>query len=205
MKVKFGKYYKAFNFRALAVGLQYENEQLHQLLSQLTGTTLRESVQLNPSQEEQHLVNESARDIEESVTRTETSTDSVTDRRGKKKCRGKKKKTSTGLEEGTNDEELEAYLKFAMETEKHRRERDSNLEAGDRRNVDVDSEEEHKVNEGNIIVDYERLKKEMSELYGTNALKIHCQETRTELAFTEWRDKHKPVTWPSLPLNIFRN
>ena len=66
----------------------------------------------------------------------------------------------------------------------------------------MDSDEEHKVNESNITVDYERLKEEMSELYGKDALKIHCQETRTELAFTEWRDKHRPVTWPAMPLNM---
>ena len=53
-----------------------------------------------------------------------------------------------------------------------------------------------------FTVDYERLKEEMSELYGKDALKIHCQETRTELAFTEWRDKHRPVTWPAMPLNM---
>ena len=84
---------------------------------------------------------------------------------------------------------------------RHRQQRDSNL--GDSYICDEkNSDEEHKVNESKIMVDYERLMEEMSALYGKDALKIHCQETRTELAFTEWRNKHRPVTWPAMPLNM---
>lgn len=193
------------SLRALAVGLQYENEQLHQLLCQLTGTNLRESVNLNPNQAEQDFVFEKQCVKEESVGETEITTDSSSTRKSKNRTRGKKKRKSQNQvqEEQSDDGELEAYLRFAAETERHRQQRDSNLVSGDHKNGEErDSDEEHKVNESNITVDYERLKEEMSELYGKDALKIHCQETRTELAFTEWRDKHKPVTWPAMPLNI---
>ena len=185
----------------MAVGLQYENEQLHQLLYQLTGTDLRESVSSNPNQAEKYVVPDKPNVKEEKVTETEILAESASSRKGKNRTRAKKKSKfqSQVQEEPSDDGELEAYLRFASETERHREQRDSNLgDNGDER----DSEEEHKVNESKITVDYERLKEEMSELYGKDALKIHCQETRTELAFTEWRDKHRPVTWPAMPLNM---
>ena len=188
-------------FRALAVGLQYENEQLHQLLYQLTGTDLRESVSSNPNQAEKYVVPDSQDVKEEKVAESEILADSANSKKAKNRTRAKKKcKYQCQVqEEPSDDGELEAYLRFASETERHREQRDSNLgDIGDER----DSEEEHKVNESKITVDYERLKEEMSELYGKDALKIHCQETRTELAFTEWRDKHRPVTWPAMPLNM---
>ena len=189
----------------MAVGLQYENEQLHHLLFQLTGTKLREGVNIDPSQAEQDVVPNNQFVKEEKGVKKETDSDSS--KKGKIKARGKKKnKAQNPVQEElepSDDGELEAYLRFASETERHRRERDSHQVNGDQKNSDdMDSDEEHKVNESNITVDYERLKEEMSELYGTDALKIHCQETRTELAFTEWRDKHRPVTWPAMPLNM---
>lgn len=190
-------------WRALAVGLQYENEQLHQLLYQLTGTNLMESVNLNPNQAEQYVVPDNQDVKEEKVDESEILANSASSRKGKNRTRAKKKSKfqSQVQEEPSDDGELEAYLRFASETERHRQQRDSNLGDGDIGD-ERDSDEEHKVNESKITVDYERLKEEMSELYGKDALKIHCQETRTELAFTEWRDKHRPVTWPAMPLNM---
>ena len=170
---------------------------------------MRDSVNLNPNQAEQDVVFDKQCVKEESVGETEILTDSSSTRKSKNKTRGKKKRKSQNQvqEEQSDDGELEAYLRFASETERHRRQRDSNLVSsyhnGDHENgKERDSDEEHKVNESNITVDYEKLKEEMSVLYGKDALKIHCQETRTELAFTEWRDKNKPVTWPAMPLNI---
>ena len=162
---------------------------------------MREGV--DPSHPEQDVFPNNQFVKEETGVRKETN--STSSKRGKNKARGKKNKAQNPVqeEEPSDDGELEAYLRFASETEKHRRERDSNQVNGDKKNCDdMDSDEEHKVNESNITVDYERLKEEMSELYGNDALKIHCQETRTELAFTEWRDKHRPVTWPAMPLNM---
>ena len=166
-------------------------------------------VNLNPNQAEQDVVFDKQCVKEESVGETEILMDSSSTRKSKNKTRGKKKKKSQNQvqEEQSDDGELEAYLRFASETERHRQQRDSNLVSGDHNGDhenrgERDSDEEHKVNESNITVDYEKLKEEMSVLYGKDALKIHCQETRTELAFTEWRDKNKPVTWPAMPLNI---
>ena len=160
---------------------------------------MRESVNSNPTQAEQYVVPGNQNVKEEKDAETEILAESASSRKGKNRTRAKKNYHSQVQEEPSDDGELEAYLRFASETERHRQQRDSNLgDIGDER----DSEEEHKVNESKITVDYERLKEEMSELYGKDALKIHCQETRTELAFTEWRDKHRPVTWPAMPLNM---
>ena len=162
---------------------------------------MRESVSSNPNQAEKYVVPDKPNVKEEKVAESEIHADSASSRKGKNRTRAKKnsKFQSQVQEEPSDDGELEAYLRFASETERHREQRDSNLgDIGDER----DSEEEHKVNESKITVDYERLKEEMSELYGKDALKIHCQETRTELAFTEWRDKHRPVTWPAMPLKM---
>ena len=166
---------------------------------------MREGVNIDPRLAEQDRVPDNQFAKEETEAKKEA--DSVSSKKGKIKARGEKKNKAQNPvqaeEEPSDDGELEAYLRFASETERHRRERDSNLVNGDKKNCDeMDSDEELKVNESNITVDYERLKEEMSELYGKDALKIHCQETRTELAFTEWRDKHRPVTWPAMPLNM---
>ena len=163
---------------------------------------MREGINVNPNGAEQDAIPANQCVKQETVAEAEI----AGAKKGKIKSRGKKKsKTPSKVqeEESSVDGDLEAYLRFASETERHRQERDSKLVNGDRVIGDeLDSDEELKVNESNIAVDYERLKEEMSELYGKDALKIHCQETRTELAFTEWRDKHRPVTWPAMPLNI---
>jgi len=129
------------------------------------------------------------------------------------------------MKSNCNDDtdEYDEYLKFAMETERHRKERDAAAAAasGDNHKNDFapgggDDYEDITEEAANIVVDHERLKKEMSDLFGKDALKVrtyityvlfrniqvHCLETRLELEFTEWRDKHRPVTWPAMPLNM---
>ena len=169
---------------------------------------------------------------EEEIAALSVPTHSEKAKVGKVKQRGKKKSKKSASNEVQlhNDEtdEYDEYLKFAMETERHRKERDAAAAAasGDSHKNDFtpgggDDYEDITEEAANIVVDHERLKKEMSDLFGKDALKVrtyityvaldivlfrniqvHCLETRLELEFTEWRDKHRPVTWPAMPLNM---
>ena len=83
-----------------------------------------------------------------------------------------------GNDDTVNDDDLEGYLKFVMETERHRKERDAAGVNGDvkkdsrtRCDEDIDLDLAEKAD--NIVVDHERLKREMSELFGADALKVH--------------------------------
>jgi len=182
-------------WRSLALGLQFENTQLHQLIYQLTGCVL-ENVQTGSLDQSTDYNN-----CDE--TNQEVSEDNIVINNKVKKRRSKKSKNKINEESNDNDNIDEDYLKFAMETAKHRKERDT--KGQDKFNLTVDDDENTdycKNAAENIAVDHERLKKEMKELFGKDALKVHCLETRTELDYNEWSDKHRPVTWPALPLNM---
>ena len=110
----------------------------------------------------------------------------------------------------------EGYLNFLEETERHRQERDrlrkaeedGGLKKGKKDSMSdfskTDEEETIQRQAELIAVDHERLKREMSSLYGAESLAVHCVETRLQLEFNDWSDLHRPVTWPALPLNIRR-
>ena len=106
-------------------------------------------------------------------------------------------------------EDLEDYLRFAAETERHRRERDrlkecNGPEKGRGEKFDPGEKEKDEVlRQADLIaVDHERLKREMDLLFGKESLSVHCAETRLQLDFNEWFDRHRPVKWPALPFNI---
>ena len=162
-------------WRSLALGLQYENQQLHSLVSQLTG------VNLSQVKQEENIDkisdNSNARDL---IKVNETPSDIKTKKRSrKKKCiKAEPVETSSEVQSNNNDDDLEEYLKFAMETERHRKERDAAGVNGDvkkdsrtRCDEDIDLDLAEKAD--NIVVDHERLKREMSELFGADALKVH--------------------------------
>ena len=107
---------------------------------------------------------------------------------GKVKQRGKKKSKKSASNEVQlhNDDidEYDEYLKFAMETERHRKERDAAAAAasGDSHKNDFtpgggDDYEDITEEAANIVVDHERLKKEMSDLFGKDALKVRTYIT----------------------------
>ena len=202
-------------WRSLALSLQFENNQLHTVLSQMIGAN-----NLPPG----------------TAHAPAPTTDEA--RKKKKKIRSHKRKTTkenhdraelqADLENAEycpdtdnynvdEEEELdEGYLRFLEETERHREERDRLRKAeeeGGSKNVkkdwkDIsqeDDEEETLQSQADLIaVDHERLKREMSSLYGGESLAVHCVETRLQLEFNDWSDLHRPVTWPALPLNIRR-
>jgi len=190
-------------WRSLALGLQFENSQLHQLIYQLTGCVLENDQPGSSDQSADPLICDKSND--ECDKRDEVSEDNNFAKMNKVKKRQSKisknkKIESNDCEGDTIDED---YLKFAMETAKHRKERDS--KGQEKFNLTVDGNENTdycKNAADNITVDHERLKKEMGELFGKDALKVHCLETRIELDYNEWSDKHRPVTWPALPLNM---
>ena len=102
--------------------------------------------------------------------------------RGKKKSK-KSAPDEVNLQNNDNGDEYDEYLKFAMETERHRKERDAAAAAasGDSHKNNFtpggcDDYEDITEEAANIVVDHERLKKEMSDLFGKDALKV---STRT--------------------------
>ena len=97
--------------------------------------------------------------------------------RGKKKSK-KSAPDEVNLQNNDNGDEYDEYLKFAMETERHRKERDASAAAsGDSHKNNftpggIDDYEDITEEAANIVVDHERLKKEMSDLFGKDALKV---------------------------------
>ena len=194
-------------WRSLALSLQFENTQLHNLLSQIIGVG------------DNILPRDPA-----------PSNDEGRDKKKKKRSnKGKQTKKSNELQPNVENVEAEycsdrnnyyddeeedldeGYLKFLEETERHREERDRLRKAeedGGLKKGKGDSmtdEEENIQSQADLIaVDHERLKREMLSLYGGESLAVHCVETRLQLQFNEWSDQHRPVTWPALPLNIRR-
>ncbi len=53
-----------------------------------------------------------------------------------------------------------------------------------------------------MAVDFERQKAAMRELYGEEAEAVHALETSIQLNFEKVCDRHKPLLWPCLPLNM---
>ena len=107
-------------------------------------------------------------------TNQEVSEDNIVIKNKVKKRRSKKFKNKMHEESNGNDVIDEDYLKFAMETAKHRKERDT--KGQDKFNLTVDDDENTdycKNAAENIAVDHERLKKEMKELFGRDALKVN--------------------------------
>ena len=188
-------------WRSLAIGLQYENQQLLDLITRLStshhnNNVLQDHVATRgKSKKDSSSKKRSTTKVnEDQVPESNSQTPSIED---------------AAVDDVDDDDHLDEYLKFVMETEKHRQERDatikpiskkSNMEKKSRLvSEDVDEDYDEKLE--NIAVDHERLKKEMVDLYGKDAVKIHCQETRLELEFNQWKDKHRPVVWPAMPLN----
>merc|ERR1719244_1081986 len=135
---------------SVAMGLQYENEQLCFLIQQLLTLNGREHVK---QEDDDYCIEDVEQD--ESVNSIE-----------------QKKKHNSNNNHDTNSEDAisEEYIRFVEETEKHRRERDrakneefmkSNPTLGE---DTVTDEILKKAN--NIDMDFEKLKEEMTLLYG---------------------------------------
>ena len=185
------------HFRSLALGLQYENEQLHSLLSQLLGANLRDCVVKmsrnnhdSGDHENGDSESEDSPDVtnEDDIAAPSVPTKSDKGAGGKIKQRGKKKSKKSASDEvqlhNDDTEEYDEYLKFAMETERHRKERDAAAAAasGDSHKNNFtpggcDDYEDIAQEAANIVVDHERLKKEMSDLFGKDALKVRTYIT----------------------------
>ena len=199
-------------WRSLALSLQFENNQLHSLLSQMIGAN-NLSAGPGPSTNEvrekkKNIRSNKRKQTKESPERSEE-LQAIVEK--PEYCPDK-----TDYYEDEEEDLDEGYLKFLEETERHRQERDrlnkaeedGGLKKGKKdsmRDIPETEEEENLQSQADLIaVDHERLKREMCSLYGGESLAVHCVETRLQLEFNEWSDLHPPVTWPALPLNIRR-
>jgi len=178
-------------WRSVAIGLQYENQQLHLLVQQLLGLG-------HTSHGQPNLVSES-----------NTLPDEVTS----ENIDGEEEEEIyEEYEEGTEDEEKlsEEYIRFMEQSEKHRNQRDASKSI-----KTPETKEKFKFGEDlvtdeildkadEIETDFEKLKEEMSVLYGKDTMKVHARETKAQLKFDQWRDQHKATLWPTIPLNLKR-
>ena len=164
--------YSAAHWRSVALGLHHENQMLHQMVQQLLGASI-ETVQ------EQHLVPTSHREDGKRTRRKQKkekadAEDGVGTDNGKFSNVAKNNSPDLQSESGASSE---AYLRFVQETEKHKERRDQTNR--------LEGTTEKKFNPADEIVtdaildraddiatDFERLKKEMSVLYGQDALKV---------------------------------
>ena len=190
-------------WRSVALGLQYENQQLLNLISQMISGSHLKPERPEPSTQTQqsdikHKENKKAGAKQKDLKCHKKGNSPVSE-----------VSVATTQETKADDDELQAYLEFMRISEEHRKQRDANTKKNSGINFDSSSRRENIEDvdysenaADNIVVDHEKLKREMRELYGADAVKIHCQETRVEMEFNVWRDKHRPVTWPALPLNI---
>ena len=158
--------YSLAYWRSVAVGLHHENQMLHQLVQQLLGLKVND------------------------VANANTFNNNIPDKECKPKLRkkksvnarefGMKEKTSSAqenveLEETQSENSLDQYLKFVEETERHREERERNREKGVKHNpTDHEVTDDILDKADDIAMNFEQLKKEMSELYGRDALKVCC-------------------------------
>ena len=213
--------YSAAHWRSVAQGLHHENQMLHQMVQQLLGASI-ETVQ------EQHLVPAAHREDGKRTHRKHKKEKAdAEDEVGSDKGELSNAVQNNGpdLESETGDS-MKEYLRFVQETDKHRERRD--------RERQLEGTTEMKFNPADEIVtdaildraddiatDFERLKKEMSVLYGKDALKVrqnmktvhttlffylkvHSLETKVQLQFDQWNDKNRALVWPAMPLNIRR-
>ena len=186
-------------WRSLALSLQYENNQLHSLLSHMFGAGIQPPA---PSSDE-------FKGKEKKVKSKKIKHNQIHPQKEEFQSVLRSEDVEEEYCEEEEGEDLEDYLKFVEETERHRRERDRLRKEGD---VGASGEEEQEDQQTDnvlrqaeqIAVDHERLKREMEELYGCESLRVHCVETRLQLAVNEWSDLHRPVTWPALSLNSRR-
>ena len=202
-------------WRSLALSLQFENNQLHQLLSQMIGAG---AINLPrgpaPSTDEVREKKKKIRSHKRKQTKENPDSSGEQFRTISEKAEYCPDTSNYNEEEDDLDE---GYLKFLEETERHREERDRLRKAEEdgglkkgkkdsmRDSSKRDEEEDIQSQAELIAVDHERLKREMLSLYGSESLAVHCVETRLQLQFNEWSDLHRPVTWPALPLNIRRS
>ena len=157
--------YSTAHWRSVALGLHHENQMLHQMVQQLLGMSVQ-NVQEHHFPTENENIRRYPKDEVKSESEKETSP---------------YEEENEYEVESENEDSMEEYLKFVQETEKHkeRRERERQLEEGG------GSTQEKKFNPADEIVtddildraediatDFELLKKEMSDLYGKDALKV---------------------------------
>ena len=201
-------------WRSLALGLQFENNQLHILINQMLGSNIPSPASLNEEIKEKEKKRKKTSPRRKKPNKEKSDTEEI-----QAILRGEEDLDEGGVEEESINNEgdgegLEEYLKFVEETERHREERDQQRQGGGKssrtgkkfdRMMDIAEEGEEALRHADlIVVDHERLKREMRSLYGSESLAVHCVETRLQLEFNEWSDLHRPVTWPALPLNIRR-
>ena len=200
-------------WRSLALSLQFENNQLHSLLSQMIGANNQPAGPAPPTDEVREKKKKTRSRKRKEIKENSDSTEEL-------KTILEKVEYCPDTNNYNEDEEEEVdedYLKFLEVTERHREERnrlskageDGGLKKGKKDSMrdfsKTDEEEENIQSQVDLIaVDHERLKREMSSLYGGESLAVHCVETRLQLEFNDWSDLHRPVTWPALPLNIRR-
>eukprot|EP00092_Neocalanus_flemingeri_P000181 GFUD01000195.1.p1 GENE.GFUD01000195.1~~GFUD01000195.1.p1 ORF type:complete len:233 (-),score=71.29 GFUD01000195.1:129-827(-) len=194
--------YSAAHWRSIAQGLHHENQMLHQLVQQLLGMSVQkvEEQQFVPVREEA-VKSEHKEEIKSDMEDKAVNFDNIT--------KGNEDYVYDVKTEG--EDTIEEYLKFVLETENHkeRRDREKQVEMGTETKkkfnpVDEVVTDDILARADDIATDFERLKKEMSDLYGKDALKVHSLETQAQLHFDQWSDTSRPLLWPAMPLNFRR-
>ena len=166
--------YSAAHWRSVALGLHHENQMLHELVQQLLGMSLQ-------NVQEQPFV-----PVVEEVVKGDPKEDIKSKSEEEVVCFGNEANGNKDYEYGYDEVEsegadsMEEYLKFVQETEKHRdrRDRERQLEEGTAKQKKFNPADEIVTDAildraDDIATDFERLKKEMSELYGKDALKVN--------------------------------
>jgi len=195
-QVKIFEQHSAAHWRSLAIGLQYENQILHHLVQQLLGTNI---------QQEQNLDHSPLSKKRRSPRKRKEC--SKIDSEGDMPDSEEQKNLSVIEVEDQSVNSLEEYLKFVQETETHRERRDRERKDENKQEKKFSPAEDIVTDDildraDDISTDYELLKKEMTDLYGKDAQKIHSLETRVQLEFDTWSDKNRPQLWPAMPLNM---
>jgi len=197
-QVKINEQNSAAHWRSIALGLHYENQMLHQLVQQLLGTNIQQNVH------EQNLDN-SPISRERKLRRHKKSRKIASE----VELSDSEKQINNSVIENHSVDSLEEYLRFVQETENHRERRDKNGKDESKQQKKYSPAEEIITDDildraDDISTDFELLKKEMTDLYGQDAQKVHSLETRVQLEFDTWSDKHRPQLWPAMPLNMRR-
>ena len=170
-QVQLHEQYSAAHWRSVALGLHHENQMLHQMVQQLLGMSVQ-------NVQEHHFVPEPQAEVKRKPKKETKNVAEEGFNYFEKKTLSDEAPNYASKVQSESGDSMEEYLKFVQETEKHRdkRDRERQLEEGTEQKKFNPSDEV--VTDAildradDIATDFERLKKEMSDLYGKDALKV---------------------------------
>jgi len=217
---KGGRKREAAYWKAVAIGLQFENCQLQSMIKSLLGLesnqypgSMTASLQVGQNHQQGSSWSDmNCREDESSSSEEESSSDSEESYLQEKQTSGGRikdnfvKSSSSGTVKEEVDTLEEEYFRFLEVTEKHRQNRDEGQSLKKKFDIRTDTITDEILEEGLAMIgtDHEKTKREMEQLYGSKAMKVHSEETKAQLRFDNWRDQNNAIMWPALPLKIIR-